>query len=43
MKKIKFILGLIFLIGSISCDKEKNDNQNLLINTNKVSYSSSES
>ncbi|WP_319590147.1 hypothetical protein [uncultured Draconibacterium sp.] len=43
MKKIKFILGLIFLIGVISCDKEKNDNQNIQISTNKVSYSSSES
>ena len=43
MKKIKFILGSILLIGFISCDKEKNDNQNLLINTDKLSYSSNDS
>ncbi len=43
MKKTKFILGLILLIGFISCDKEKNDNQKLLISTNKFSYSSNES
>lgn len=42
MKKNKFILGLILLIGLISCDKEKNENQNLLISTDKLSYSSNE-
>lgn len=43
MKKIKFILVIIILIGFISCDKEKNDNQNLQISTDKLSYSSDES
>jgi hypothetical protein len=42
MQKIKFILALLLIIGFVSCSKEKNENHNLLISTDKLSYTSDE-
>lgn len=41
MKKSTFLIGII-CIFLFSCDKEKIENENLLINTDKTTYSSNE-